>query len=107
MGAVDFFTELGVLMTLETVNLESVAVDLDSNRGFAWCNLTGVANLTKRPFRDLKMTVMMQFTDPAQPEVRVAEQWMIADSALIDALVLPGMGSVQGEHRRHAGLCPG
>jgi len=106
MGAVDFFTELGVLMTLETVNLESVAVDLDSNRGFAWCNLTGVANLTKRPFRDLKMTVMMQFTDPAQPEVRVAEQWMIADSALIDALVLPGMGSSKASIEDMLGCAP-
>lgn len=90
MGAVNFFTELGVLLTLDTVNLESVAVDVASNRGFAWLSLTGVANLTGQRFRDLKATLMVRFTDPAQAEVQVAKQWVIADSALIDALALPG-----------------
>ncbi|TVP70231.1 MAG: FAD-binding protein [Rhodobacteraceae bacterium] len=89
-GAVDFFTQLGVLLSISTLNVESFSVDIEGNRGHALCSLSGAANLTGLPFQDLKATVMLRFTPASVPQVQIAEFWLIADSALIDLLALPG-----------------
>ncbi len=89
-GGIDFFTELGVMLTLTQVNTRAISVDLETNRGYATLSLTGMANLTGAPFSDLRATVMVAFTDPAEAEVRVAELWLVADSALLQTIALPG-----------------
>lgn len=85
-GTVDFYTLLGLNFSITQLNVESIVVDVAANRAFAFWNVSGITNSSGAPFRDVKGTMVFNFTPPGQVPVLVAEDWLLMDTHLIDTL---------------------
>lgn len=85
-GTIDFYTLLGLNFTITSFNVESVVTDVAANRAYAWWSVSGVANRTGAAFRDVKGTMVFDFSAPGVAPVVVTEDWLLMDSALIDEL---------------------
>ncbi len=86
-GTVAFYERLGTYISLTSVNLETITVDVVSNTAYATWTNAGTVNTTGTPFRGVKAAMLFKFSDPASPDVVIAEDWLMMDVELVDAMV--------------------
>ncbi|WP_299026099.1 FAD-dependent oxidoreductase [uncultured Sulfitobacter sp.] len=86
-GTVEFYVRMGFFFAISQVAVETIAVDVERNTGFATFKVTGTVNTNGRPFKDMAATMLFEFTDPDEGPALIKSDRLIMDSAEIDALV--------------------